>query len=165
MRLGFHVSISGGFSLAVQRAHELGCTTMQIFSRNPRGWTVKPIGPDDAAEFRKLREQYDIGPVFVHTNYLINLASPKPDLYERSIEQFVIDLERTERLGAEYLVTHLGSASGQEPEWMIDRVSGALNMAMRLHKPLAMILLENTAGEKGDVGYIFEQVQQVIAGL
>jgi deoxyribonuclease-4 len=165
MRLGFHVSISGGFSLAVQRAHELGCSTMQIFSRNPRGWTVKPIDPDDAAEFRKLREQYDIGPVFVHTNYLINLASPKPDLYERSIEQFVIDLERTERLGAEYLVTHLGSASGQEPGWMIDRVSGALNMAMKLHRPLATILLENTAGEKGDVGYTFEQVQQVIAGL
>ena len=93
---------------------------MQIFSRNPRGWTVKPIDADDAAKFKSLREQYDIGPVFVHTNYLINLASPKPDLYERSIEQFVIDLERTERLGAEYLVTHLGSASGQEPDWMIE---------------------------------------------
>ncbi|NTW64974.1 MAG: deoxyribonuclease IV [Nitrospirae bacterium] len=165
MRIGFHVSISGGFSLAVQRAFELGCSTMQIFSRNPRGWTVKPIDPDDVAEFRKLREQYDIGPVFVHTNYLINLASPKPDLYQRSIEQFVIDLERTEHLGAEYLVTHLGSASGQEPEWMIDRVADALNMAMKLHKPQATILLENTAGEKGDVGYTFEQVSEVISRL
>ena len=165
IRLGFHVSISGGFSLAVQRAYELGCSTMQIFSRNPRGWTVKPIDPDDVAEFRKLREQYDIGPVFVHTNYLINLASSKPDLYQRSIEQFVIDLERTEHLGAEYLVTHLGSASGQEPEWMIGRVADALNMAMKLHKPQATILLENTAGEKGDVGYTFEQVSEVISRL
>jgi deoxyribonuclease IV len=165
MRLGFHVSISGGFSLAVQRAHELGCSTMQIFSRNPRGWTVKPLDKDDIAEFKRLREQYDIGPVFVHTNYLINLASSKTDLYERSIEQFVIDLERTEHIGAEYLVTHLGSASGQEPEWMIDRVAGALNMAMRLHTPQATILLENTAGEKGDVGYTFEQVNEVISRL
>lgn len=165
MRFGFHVSISGGFSLAVQRAHELGCSTMQIFSRNPRGWTVKPLDKDDIAEFKRLRGQYDIGPVFVHTNYLINLASSKTDLYERSIEQFVIDLERTEHLGAEYLVTHLGSASGQEPEWMIDRVAGALNMAMRLHAPQAMILLENTAGEKGDVGYTFEQVNEVISRL
>ena len=165
MRLGFHVSISGGFSLAVQRAHELGCTTMQIFSRNPRGWTVKPLDKDDIAEFKRLREQFDINPVFVHTNYLINLASPKPDLYERSIEQFVIDLERTEHLGAEYLVTHLGSASGQEPGWMIERVADALNMAMKLHKPQAMILLENTAGEKGDVGYTFEQVSEVISRL
>jgi deoxyribonuclease IV len=165
MRIGFHVSISGGFSLAVQRAYELGCSTMQIFSRNPRGWTVKPLDPDDVAEFRKLREQYDIGPVFVHTNYLINLASPKPDLYQRSIEQFVIDLERTEHLGAEYLVTHLGSASGQEPGWMIGRVADALNMAMKLHKPQATILLENTAGEKGDVGYTFEQVSEVISRL
>jgi len=165
MRLGFHVSISGGFALAVQRAYEIGCTTMQIFSRNPRGWTVKPLDPADVAEFKRLRAQWDIGPVFVHTNYLINLASPKPDLYERSIEQFVVDLERTEKLGAEYLVTHLGSASGQEPGWMIDRVAGALNMAMKLHPPRATILLENTAGEKGDVGYELAQVEAVIGRL
>ena len=165
MRFGFHVSISGGFSLAVQRAHELGCATMQVFGRNPRGWTVKPLDPEDIAEFKRLREQYDITPVFVHTNYLINLASAKPDLYERSIEQFVIDLERTEHLGAEYLVTHLGSASGRDPAWMIDRVANALNMAMKLHAPKAMILLENTAGEKGDVGYTFEQVNEVILRL
>ena len=165
MRLGFHVSISGGFSLSVQRAYELGCTCMQIFSRNPRGWTVKPLDKDDIAEFKRLREQWDIGPVFVHTNYLINLASSKPDLYEKSIEQFVVDLERTEHLGAEYLVTHLGSASGNEPDWMIERVSYALNMAMKLHTPKAMILLENTAGEKGDIGYTLEQVQEVISHL
>ncbi len=165
MRLGFHVSISGGFALAVQRAYELGCTCMQIFSRNPRGWTVKPLEPADVEEFKKLRNQWDIGPVFVHTNYLINLASPKPDLYERSIEQFVVDLERTEYLGAEYLVTHLGSASGKEPDWMIDRVADALNIAMRLRKPKATILLENTAGEKGDVGYTLEQVKAVIDKL
>ena len=165
MRLGFHVSISGGFSLAVQRAYELGCTCMQIFSRNPRGWTVKPLDKDDITKFKELREKWDIAPVFVHTNYLINLASSKPDLYERSIEQFVIDLERTEHLGAEYLVTHLGSASSQDAEWMIERVSAALNTAMKLHPPKAMILLENTAGEKGDVGYTLEQVQEVISHL
>ncbi|MEK6698392.1 MAG: deoxyribonuclease IV [Nitrospirota bacterium] len=165
MRLGFHVSISGGFSLAVQRAYELGCTCMQIFSRNPRGWTVKPLDAADIAEFKTLREKWDIGPVFVHTNYLINLASSKPDLYEKSIEQFVVDLERTEHLGAEYLVTHLGSATGKDPAWMIERVSSALNMAMKLHAPKATILLENTAGEKGDVGYELEQVRDVIGRL
>ncbi len=165
MRLGFHVSISGGFSLAVQRAFELGCTCMQIFSRNPRGWSVKPLDKEDVTQFKKLREQWDIGPVFVHTNYLINLASSRPDLYERSIEQFVIDLERTEALGAEYLVTHLGSASTKDPEWMIDRVSDALSMAMKLHPPQATILLENTAGESGDVGYVLEQIQAVISRL
>ncbi|HAR46317.1 MAG: hypothetical protein A2X56_06845 [Nitrospirae bacterium GWC2_57_13] len=165
MRIGFHVSISGGFSLAVQRAYESGCTTMQIFSRNPRGWTVKPMDQADVAEFKRLREQWDIGPVFVHTNYLINLASKKPDLYAKSIEQFVIDLERTEKLGAEYLVTHLGSASGQEEEWMIEQVAAALNMAMKLHPLKATILLENTAGEKGDMGYRLEQVRQVMDRL
>jgi deoxyribonuclease IV len=165
MRIGFHVSISGGFARSVERAHELGCTCMQLFSRNPRGWTVRPLDKADVAEFKKLREKLDIAPVFVHTNYLINLASSKPELYEKSIEQFVIDLERTETLGAEYLVTHLGSASGQSEDWMIERVASALNMAMKLHKPKATILLENTAGEKGDVGYTLEQVQEVISRL
>jgi deoxyribonuclease-4 len=165
MRLGFHVSISGGFTLSVQRAYELGCTCMQIFSRNPRGWTVKPLDKEDIIGFKRLREQWDIAPVFVHTNYLINLASSRPDLYNRSIEQFVIDLERAEALGAEYLVTHLGSASGQEPQWMIDRVSGALNMAMKLHPLKTMVLLENTAGEKGDIGYELEQIQEVLTRL
>lgn len=165
MRLGFHVSISGGFSLAVRRAYELGCTTMQIFSRNPRGWAVKPLDRDDIAEFKRLREKWDITPAFVHTNYLSNLASSKPDLYERSIEHFVIDLERTEKLGAEYLVTHLGSASGREPAWMIERVADAINMAMKLHPPRATILLENTAGEAGDVGYTLAQVREVIDRL
>lgn len=165
MRIGFHVSISGGFSKSVERAYELGCTCMQIFSRNPRGWTVKPLDKADITEFKRLREQWGIGPVFVHTNYLINLASVRPDLYERSVEQLVIDLERTEHLGAEYLVTHLGSASSRDAAWMIDRVSQALNTAMELHPPKATVLLENTAGESGDVGYTLEQVQEVISRL
>lgn len=165
MRIGFHVSISGGFSLAVERAYELGCTCMQIFSRNPRGWSVKPMDRRDIDEFKRLRERYDISPVLVHTNYLINLASPRPDLYKKSIEHFVIDLERTEQLGAEYLVTHLGSANGKDPDWMIGRVADALNMAMKLHPPKAVILLENTAGEAGDVGYTLEQIKEVILQL
>jgi deoxyribonuclease-4 len=126
---------------------------------------VKPLDDDDVAEFRSLRERYDITPVFVHTNYLINLASTRADLYEKSIEQFVVDLERTERLGAEYLVTHLGSASGQSEDWMIERVASALNMAMRLHRPKATVLLENTAGEKGDIGYRLGQVKDVMTLL
>jgi deoxyribonuclease-4 len=165
MKLGFHVSIAGGFARSVERAHDLGCTCIQIFSRNPRGWAVKPLDKGDVAEFKKSREKFDIGPVFVHTNYLINLASSRPELYVKSIEQFVIDLERTEALGAEYLVTHLGSAAGQNQEWMIERVADAINMAFKLHPPKATILLENTAGESGDIGYTLEQVQEVISRL
>jgi deoxyribonuclease-4 len=165
MNLGFHVSIAGGISKSVGRARELGCTCMQIFSRNPRGWAVKPLDRNDVAEFRKSREELGIAPVFVHTSYLINLASARPDLYVKSVEQFVIDLERTEALGAEYLVTHMGSAAGQKEEWMIERVSDAIAMAMRLHPPKTTILLENTAGETGDIGYSLDQVKEVISRL
>lgn len=165
MRLGFHVSIAGGFARSVERAHDLGCTCMQIFSRNPRGWAVKPLDRADVAEFRKLREKLDIAPVFVHANYLVNLASFRPDLYVKSVEQLVVDLERTDALGAEYLVTHLGSASGRSEEWMTERVSNAIAMALKLYSPKAGILLENTAGETGDIGYSLEQVQAVMDSL
>lgn len=163
MKLGFHVSIAGGFSRSLERAQDLGCTCMQIFSRNPRGWAVKPLDRNDVSEFRKAREKLGIAPVFVHTNYLINLASIRPDLYVKSIEQFVIDLERAEALGAEYLVTHMGSAAGQKEEWMIERVADAIAMAAKLHPPKATVLLENTAGETGDIGHTLEQVKQVIS--
>jgi len=94
---------------------------MQIFSRNPRGaGLVNPLDAKDNPPSSSGFANNGTSALFsVHTNYLINLASSKPELYEKSIEQFVIDLERTEALGAEYLVTHLGSASGQEPGWMI----------------------------------------------
>ncbi len=165
MRLGFHVSIAGGFSLAPQRAFDLGCTTMQIFSRNPRSWAAKPLDPADVAGFKEARASLDIRPVFVHTNYLINLAAPGADLYERSIEQFAVDLKRADALGAEYLVTHLGSASGQPAAWMIGRVAEAVNRVLALRLPRPVILLENAAGEAGEVGSELEQLQVIISHL
>ncbi len=165
MRIGFHVSIAGGFSRALRRAVDLGCNCLQLFSSNPRSWVVKPLDLRDLAEFKRLREEWDMGPIFVHTNYLINLASPRTDLFEKSIERFVVDLNRTEQLGAEYLVTHLGSADARPARWISGRLSEALNRIINLHPPQAMILLENAAGEKGEAGYELEQIEAVISRL
>jgi len=109
MRFGFQISISGGFSRVVARATHLGCETIQIFSGNPRGWKNKPLSSAETAKFKEGVKKEKINPVFVHMPYLPNIASPRENLYFKSIKSLQEDLVRTEKLGATYLVLHLGS--------------------------------------------------------
>src|SRR5512139_1926477 len=91
LRLGVQVSIAGGVEEAVFRARELGCTALQIFSRNPRGWSPAPLVSSAAAKFRRQVQEAGIDPVVVHTPYLLNLASGDENLYRRSIKGLDLD--------------------------------------------------------------------------
>src|SRR5208337_1154654 len=110
-RLGVHTSIAGGVYLALQRARELGCSTMQIFSHNPRQWLTNDIPQDSIATFRQLRNDYDINPVFIHSSYLINLAALDQSLLEKSSRLLATEMDLADSLGADYVVLHTGSAS------------------------------------------------------
>ncbi|MDI6745272.1 MAG: TIM barrel protein [Thermodesulfovibrionales bacterium] len=110
-RIGVHTSIAGGIYKSLGRAHELGCTTLQIFSHNPRGWALKDISKEDSALFKKLRSEFDISPVYIHTSYLINLASSSEALRRKSIDMLKEEMNRADAIGAEYVVLHTGSAS------------------------------------------------------
>lgn len=165
MRIGLHVSIAGKIYESLERAHAFGCDAMQIFSRNPRGWQVTALVPDDVAEFRKLKDKLDIHPVVVHIPYLINLASPDKALYKKSIAAYIEDIRRTDELGAEYFVTHLGSHVGTGEEGGISRFAGALNEIIAKANPKAMVLLENTAGSGSIIGYRFEHIQAILDSL
>lgn len=159
--MGVHVSISGGIHLAVDRADELGCNAMQIFSHNPRGWSVKPLSEDDTDLFRTRRERRDIHAV-IHASYLINLAAKSEELLEKSIMLMKIELDRADRLGIEHVILHTGTASGVDSGIARDRAVGALDMLSRLGEWQARILLENTAGEKGDVTSSMEELGYVL---
>ena len=100
---------------------------MQIFSRNPRGWQSSKLADTDIKEFKRLKAKYDISPVVVHIPYLINLATPDEDLYRRSINAYIEDVGQVDKLGSEYLVTHLGSHVGSGEDNGIKRFSDALN--------------------------------------
>jgi deoxyribonuclease-4 len=162
MRIGVHVSIAGHIYESLDRAHTLGCNTMQIFSRNPRGWQISKIPEADVKEFRRLKIKYDINPVVVHIPYLINLATPDDKLYKKSIEAYIEDVKRADILGAEYFVTHLGSHVGSGEDNGIERFSNALNEIIRRAKLKTMILLENTAGSGDGIGYRFEHLKRII---
>lgn len=125
MRIGFHVSIAGGFARAAHRARNLGCTTLQIFSQNPRSWKRTPLDADDVADFGRLREEFDLQPCAVHLPYLPNIAAPAEEAWKRSLELLTRTLQRAEALGAELLVVHPGSHAGGGVRAGCDRAAAA----------------------------------------
>jgi len=158
MYLGVHVSISGNIADSVARAEKLGCTAMQIFSRNPRSWRGAGLPEEDAAEFRRRIKLSSIRIVAVHAPYLINLATPDDVLYKKSIDAYVEDMRETAALGAQYLVTHMGSFKDSTLSYGIDRFINALDIVFSLTKELknVKLLLENTSGAGNCLGYTFE---------
>jgi deoxyribonuclease IV len=164
-RYGKHTSIAGGLARSLERAAELGCTSLQIFSRNPRGWASPPLGEEEAAAFREARARLELGPVVVHDNYLINLASSDDVIRERSIEAFRDELERAIRIGADYLVTHPGSVKdGSRAKGVRSCVKAILRAAKGLDLGGLTVLIENTAGQGGCIGRSFEEVAGIIEG-
>jgi deoxyribonuclease IV len=164
VKVGVHVSIAGSLDLAVDRAKDAGCDVFQMFSRNPRGWGYKPLPDEDAAVFRSKIKTTGIIPVD-HMPYLPNLASPKPEIYEKSIETLTVELDRCGRLRIPYLVTHLGHHLGDGIAGGRIRVIKAINAALGASDNDVMLLLENTAGEKNSVGSSFEHIRAILDEL
>jgi deoxyribonuclease-4 len=164
VRVGVHVSIAGSLDLAVDRAKETGCDVFQMFSRNPRGWGYKPLSDHDCDTYQEKIQAAGIIPVD-HMPYLPNLASPKADIYEKSVAALTAELDRCGRLGIPYLVTHLGHHLGDGIAGGRARVISAINTALGESDTTVMLLLENTAGEKNGVGSSFEHIRGIMDGI
>ena len=160
-RLGVHTSIAGGIHLSLERAHALGCATLQIFSHNPRVWAVRERDEEELSRFRRLRAEYGLSPVFVHTSYLVNLATASPDLKRRSIDMTILELDSADAIGADYVIIHTGSASGERPGIARARAVESLGEIASRGKWKAGLLLENTAGERGDITSTIEDIAEI----
>jgi deoxyribonuclease-4 len=150
-RLGVHTSIAGGIHLSLERAAMLDCSTMQIFSHNPRQWLVSNPPEEEVSRFKKLRNFYDVNPVFVHSSYLINLCALDKKVLSKSIQMLIREMELADLLGAEYVILHTGSASQDIGGNARERAVSSLRKVFRNNEWKAQLLLENTAGEKGDI--------------
>lgn len=157
LRIGYHVSISGSIDLAFDRARDIGCTCMQIFLSNPRGWEMKELGEEEAERFRAKGRGFGISPVFAHMPYLPNLASPKESVYSKSVEALSDAVKRCEILGIEYLIVHLGSSLGTDEEAAFERVAESVRSAGKAAHG-TRILLENEAGQRNSVGSKLEEL-------
>ena len=164
VKVGVHVSIAGSLDLAVDRAKDAGCNVFQQFSRNPRGWSSKPLSDPDCELYKKKIATTGLLPVD-HMPYLPNLASPKPEIWDKSVQSLTAELDRCGKLGIPYLVTHLGHHLGDGIAGGRARVIKAINTALDSSGSATMLLLENTAGERNSVGSSFEHIGAILAGL
>jgi deoxyribonuclease-4 len=167
-RIGIHTSIAGGVENAAERAYRLGCDTFQIFSTSPRQWQPYELGRRQCDAMKRLRRKYDLKPLVIHANYLINLAGTNPPFLKKSIEAFRGELERGLALGAEYLVLHPGSSLGSSRKEGLVRAAAAISAAsnrLDLAGGGLTILIENTAGAEFSLGGTFEQVGELLGLL
>lgn len=164
MKFGAHVSIAGSLLKAFERAEEQGCETMQIFSRNPRGWGFKDLDPETAAEFRSLSSSSGISPVVIHMPYLPNLAAGDEEKHKISTSQLTTELLRADALNCPFIVTHIGKALGLPNDAALKQVTKAVNNAIRESgTETPMLLLENTAGQGTEVGNTIDELAAIIA--
>lgn len=168
MKIGCHISIAGGVDNSVKRAEELGCSTMQIFSKNASTWREKILKKDEVESFRGNLKNSNINPVFIHTSYLINLASPSDELYFKSINAFIEEMKRADLLLPDpYLIIHPGAHTEAGEKYGIQRIVRALNIILEKSADLnltTMILLEDTAGSGTHLGYTFRQLKRMVEG-
>jgi deoxyribonuclease-4 len=167
-RIGIHLGTGGGASTAVERAREIGANTFQIFSSSPRMWKAPKVAPDQCERMRTLRAQHDVGPLVIHTSYLVNVCSQTEEVRQKSIVAFRGEIERALALGAEYLVLHPGSWKGLTREEGLRLAAASITEAI---DGLAWqgtgfhILIENTAGAEFSLGGSFDQVAELVERL
>ena len=165
MRIGFHVSIHDSVDMAVDRALELGCKTFQIFTRSPRQWNSPKLTPETAKAFSNKVKMHQMKPVFAHMPYLPNLASPRDEVYEKSVKTLSSELERCQQLEIPFLVTHLGSHLGTGMQKGFKRIINGINQGLTNANGSVILLLENTAGTRNSMGSTLEDIQHIIHRL
>ena len=163
MPLGAHMSIAGGIHKALERGQSFGCECIQVFTKNPRQWAARQLSDEDILLFKQGREETGIDPIVAHDSYPINLASPKEELWHKSLESFAGELDRCARLEIPYLIMHPGSYGIDGKELGLQRVAQAFNLLFeRSSGGAVMVLLETTAGHKHSLGSSFEQLARII---
>jgi deoxyribonuclease-4 len=164
-QLGFHISISGSIDLSVDRALEVGCTTFQIFTRNPLGWNFKPLDESEAALFAEKRKKAGFKRVVVHMPYLPNLATSEKLYVKKSRASLREEVSRCGKLGVDYVVAHIGSHMGKGSAIGVRNVAEACNEALDANPNDTTILIENMAGQKNCVGARFEELRSILDGV
>jgi deoxyribonuclease-4 len=160
---GAHMSIAGGCHNALLEAQAHGCSTVQLFTKNASQWLGKELTDADVATFRRTLKKSGLRQPTAHDSYLINLASPDEKLYRRSIEAFVDEMRRAERLGLRYLVTHPGAHMEAGEEAGLARIARALDEVHgRCPDFRVQVLLETTAGQGTTLGHRFEHLRRIL---
>lgn len=168
IRLGIHTSTAGGVETSAERAWRLGCNALQIFSSSPRMWKPFDVTPAQCVTMQRRRAEYDLKPLVIHANYLINVAGANAEITEKSVGALRAEMERAISLRAEYVVLHPGSFRGLSREEGLANATKAIARAadgLQMEQNGLTLLIENTAGAEFSLGSSFESVAELIAAL
>ena len=161
--LGAHMSIAGGYYKAVEAAERVGCQCVQLFTKNNNQWRAKPLTDADVERFQQALSELGITHPISHDSYLINLASPDDELWKKSIDAFVIELQRAEKLGIPRVVAHPGAYTTSSEEAGLARIAEGLDEVHRQTPGIgAKCLLETTAGQGSNLGWKFEHMASIV---
>ncbi len=165
MRLGRHMPTGSRMVKAAEIAHELGCETIQIFASNPTGWKPPEHSVEECSAFAQATHQRGITPIVLHAPYLINLASPDAQIWQKSSVLLTRTLQQAALLDARYVVFHTGSHRGAGLEVGIARIVQALEQILAETPETVMPLLENGVGAGHALGDQFEHLAAIIEQL
>ena len=161
--LGAHMSIAGGVDNAVLQGKEVGCDTVQLFTKSSRQWVSKPLGKDEIARFHRAKKETGLNTVVAHDSYLYNFAAPDDVLRKKSVAGLIDEMERCEALGVMYLIAHPGAHVGTGEEAGIQTIAKSID---EMHSACpgyeTKLAIEITAGQGSNLGYRFQQVRQII---
>src|SRR6476620_2347694 len=161
MQIGAHISSAGGIDKAIDRAVELDADSVQVFTQSPRAWRPTNHDPESFDRFREKRAEAGIGGVLCHAVYLVNLATPDPVVYERSVAAMRTTTEVACAIGADGVVCHVGSHLGSGLEAGLEHVLPALEQVLELCTEETWILMENSAGAGGTIGRSIEELATI----
>jgi deoxyribonuclease-4 len=161
MKIGAHVSSSGGIHTAIDRAEAIGADSVQVFTQSPRTWRPTNHDPKNFERFRERREEAGIGGVVCHALYLCNLAAPDDTIYEKSVLAMRNTMEVACGIGADGVVFHVGSHLGSGFEAGLERVLPAMELVIELCSDETWLLMENSAGAGGTIGRSIEELATI----
>lgn len=161
--LGAHISTAGGFDKAIARAESIGCTALQIFTKNNRQWAAKPISDKEAADFKNALAGSSVRSLMAHATYLINIGSNQKDTLAQSLTLLIEELKRCDQLDIPYLILHPGSYGSGDTEQCLATIATSLDHVFDQYNGNTMLLLENMAGQGSSVCYSFEHLAQIRA--
>lgn len=165
-KFGSHVSAAGGVDKAVERALQVGCDCIQVFTKNNNRWAAKPLTEEAVAAWRAAWDGSGLSAPIAHASYLINLAAPDSELFAKSVDALVVEMERANLLGLEGLVVHPGAFTKSDEATGLARVvDGVTETLGRVEPGTCRLLLENTAGQGTCLGHTVEQLAAIWDGV
>lgn len=161
-KLGAHCSTTGGLHTALDRGVSIGADSIQLFTKSNRQWAARPLTSEELETFRARAAETGLDPLVAHATYLLNPASPKPDIWQKSLDALRVEVERCAALGIPYLVLHPGAHTGSGMPAGIERVGQLLDVVHAESDPSVTVCLEITAGQGSCLGADFVDLAQIV---